>query len=309
MLALLAGCLGGSGHAEPTVPPPSNGPAADYPMRVGDPYVIDGVSFTPSETLNYDAVGRATVAASGSSAIVAAHHTLPVPSYAEVTDLDSGRTILVRIEQRGPMNGTQLIELSPGAAAQLGISGSSPAPVRVRRVNPVEPERALLRAGQRAPERMETPKSLAAVLLRKLAQQEGTPLPPLVAPPSVMAQAQPPAQTAAPATSQPPSKPIPQPSPRPEVKAPVPAPAPTPKPQPAPKAEIHKGSLIVQVGAFSSKDRADAVATKLGGAQVSAMGKLWRVRMGPFSGQAQADAALVKARAAGYSDARIQHAE
>jgi len=146
---------------------PQNGPQSDFPMVVGQPYQIGGVTFVPSDSMNFDSVGYASVSTE-SSGISAAHHTLPVPSYAEVTDIATGRTILVRIDRRGPMDGSHAIELSPGAALQLGLAANGRAAVRVRRVNPPEAERALLRAGQPAPERMATPKPLLDVLRRKL---------------------------------------------------------------------------------------------------------------------------------------------
>ena len=64
---------------------------------------------------------------------------------------------------------------------------------------------------------------------------------------------------------------------------------------------------MIQIGAFSDKARAEKAAARSGGV-VSPIGKLWRVRIGPFATQAQADAALAKARAAGYSEARVQRA-
>ena len=65
---------------------------------------------------------------------------------------------------------------------------------------------------------------------------------------------------------------------------------------------------MIQVGAFGNQANAKAAATKTGGSLVSA-GKLWRVRMGPYASEADAKAALAKAKAAGYSDARIQRAD
>ena len=100
--------------------------------------------------------------------VAASHKTLPLPSYVEVTDLQSGRTALVRVETRGPMRNDRLLELTPAAARQLGIAAGATTPVRVRRVNPPEVDRAMLRAGNEAPLRMDTPKSLLTVLLRKL---------------------------------------------------------------------------------------------------------------------------------------------
>ncbi len=65
---------------------------------------------------------------------------------------------------------------------------------------------------------------------------------------------------------------------------------------------------MVQVGMFSVEANARKAAKQLG-AQATQSGKFWRVRMGPFANGAQAAAALEKARAAGYSDARIQRAD
>src|SRR5690606_29754421 len=74
--------------------------------------------------------------------------------------------------RRGPMDGHALIGLSRGAIAQLSASNGTP--VRVRRVNPPEDERALLRAGSPAPLRMDTPMPLVEVLKRKLPDQPVT---------------------------------------------------------------------------------------------------------------------------------------
>ncbi|NBW74851.1 MAG: sporulation protein SsgA [Sphingomonadaceae bacterium] len=283
-----------------------NGPQSDYPMVLGQPFTVDGVTYTPADTLNYDVVGHAATAAEGGGAITASHRTLPLPSYVEITALDTGRTILVRLERRGPMSGTLLTELSPGAAVQLGIAGQARAPVRVRRVNPPEPERSALRAGRSAPARMDTPPSLRAVLMRRLEQQG----------PGV--------QVSRPGPMPTPDKlpPVPQavPGSRAEMPPPVvvPAVAAKPVPQPVvaaakvePKATIAspaKAGWLVQVGAFSSKARAEAAARAIG-AQVDPAGKLWRVRMVGLASQASADAALAKAKAAGYADARIQRSD
>lgn len=306
VLTLLAACGGGTGlESAPAVPQSSNGPAGDYPVVVGPAYSAGGVNFTPVDTMNYDVVGRASIGSEGASTITAAHHTLPLPSYVEVTALDTGKTILVRVERRGPMNASNLIELSPGAAAQLGLAGAAQAAVRVRRVNPVEPERALLRAGQPAPARIDTPKSLLSVLQRKLDQQEGVVHP---APEAVPAAASTPGPASGPAQAKPvkptgakPAKPVSAPAP-----TPVPAPAPAATPAPKPASAAH-GRFMVQVGAFSNEANARAAAAKTGGSVVQS-GKFWRVRIGPLASEAEAKAALAKAKAAGFGDARIQTA-
>jgi rare lipoprotein A len=313
---LLAGGIG-QAQARPPVAAQAapTGPAADYPVTVGEPYTIGTTTWTPADQLNYDAVGYAGVA-EGLSGVAAAHKTLPLPSYAEVTALDTGRTILVRIVDRGPRDNDTLVALSGAAAAQLGLTSGARTAVRVRRVNPPEVERAALRTGGAAPMRMETPDSLLNVLRRKLAEQS-----PLMPPPSV-----PPkmptniaAADALPA-AKPAKLPVAKPSPTPKAAAAIrtaPSPLPTPAPKHAapaapakapPSAAPVKGTHVVQVAAFSSRDRADKAAHQLGGV-VSPVGKLWRVRLGPFGAGKDAASALEKAKTAGYRDARIQRAE
>lgn len=304
-LILLSACGGGGGRVADIPVAPANGPQADYPMVLGPSFTVDGVTYTPADRMNYDAVGRALVAPDGGPTVSAAHRTLPLPSYVEVTALDSGKTVLVRVERRGPMMGNHLLQLSPGAAAQLGLTGRPDAAVRVRRVNPVELDRAMLRRGEAAPPRMDTPKSLLTVLQRKLDQQEGVIRPtasePVAAP--VQASLPPKAQP----KTDPASKPKIEPKVRPaaETRPALPTAEPKAASTPAPAA---KGRYVVQVGAFSSKDNAAAAAKKSGGS-ASPSGKLWRVRVGPFTSEGEAKAALAKAKGAGYSDARIQRAD
>src|SRR3546814_14815878 len=82
--------------------------------------------------------------------ITAAHKTLPLPSYVEVTSLQTGRTILVRVNDRGPFARGRIIDLSKGAAEQLGIRAAGTAPVRVRVVDPHERDQKRLRDGKHA---------------------------------------------------------------------------------------------------------------------------------------------------------------
>jgi len=334
LIAVVAGGAGAEAKDRPAAPAPVNGPAADYPVVVGPAFQVGVTTYTPEDRLNYDAVGYADIGQDGGTAVSAAHKTLPLPSYVEVTSLTSGKTILVRVERRGPMN-DQLIALSTGAAAQLGLTGETKPPVRVRRVNPPEQERAMLRASGRAPERMATPKGLLDALNRKLsggtallsakpATLPGTAPTPAATPSPVAsaALAPKPGPVAKPAaadiptpaprpTATPPPKPAPAPKPA-AAPAPHPLAPPTPKPAPAPKpaaaSPASQGSLVAQVAAFSVQASANTVASKLGG-QASAAGRLWRVRLGPFATRAEAEAALAKAKGAGYSDARIQRAD
>lgn len=341
-VVLTGGTAAAKAPPAPLVPlPEANGPQADFPVVVGAPYQIGNVTFVPSDSMNFDSVGYALVGTDGGQTISAAHHTLPVPSYAEVTDIGTGRTILVRIERRGPMDSAHAIELSPGAAAQLGLMAGRNTPVRVRRVNPAEAERAMLRSGNPAPERMATPKPLLDVLQRKLnpalaqraldgADKDTGPIapPPAVQKlPLVTTQTRPAPVPAKPVIAPVIAKPTPDIPPRgyvPSVPAPVAKPA-QEKTFPPKQVPIAKtvdspvlakgtdhpsatGSFTVQAGAFSDKARAQAVADKIGGA-LSPAGKMWRVRVGPYATHGSAEAALAKVKSAGYSGARIQRAE
>ena len=287
----LAAC-GGNGSAELASagqPSQGGGPEADYPVVLGEPYEIDGVTYTPVDTLNHDQAGIAVADGAGGMDISAAHRTLPLPSYVEVTSLETGRTILVRVTRRGPMTGTGLIALSQGALGQLELAPGTP--VRVRRVNPIEQERALLRAGQQAPARIDTPMSLVEVLKRRLPGQGAANLAqPEIGPLAETADPQPPEQadssTATPAGNEP----LPTQASQ-EVAAPT-------LPPPV------EGNFVVQAGAFANPANAERVAEAIGGS-ISRQGNLHLVRTGPFKTRAEAEASLAKVMAAGYREARI----
>ncbi|WP_323135045.1 septal ring lytic transglycosylase RlpA family protein [Methylophaga sp. OBS3] len=67
--------------------------------------------------------------------MTAAHKTLPLPSYAEVTNLDNGRKVIVKINDRGPFHGDRLIDLSYSAATKLGITAKGTGRVEVRAID------------------------------------------------------------------------------------------------------------------------------------------------------------------------------
>lgn len=298
----------------------ANGPSADYPMVLGEPFTVDGQEFVPADTASYDAVGFAGADAEGGQGITVSHKTLPLPSYVEVTELDSGRTVLARVERRGPMTAKRLVALSPGAIAALGIADG--APVRVRRVNPPETDRAELRAGRKAAERMDTPKSLLGVLQRKLpaggaatmlaqgpaqAMPAAVPEQPMAATPPVpkatgagLFVEERKANTAYPLGGQPRAAAAPA-TPMARTSA---APVRTPAESVSSPAPAANGEFVIQAAAFSNKANADRAASKIGGF-VTKAGTLYRVRTGPYATRGQAEAALAKVREAGYSDARV----
>lgn len=140
-------------------------PVSDTPVRVGAPYKVRGTTYTPAAQPGYDMLGYATWYGNESGNqvangerfrpnwLTAAHKTLPLPSYVEVTSLDTGRRILVRVNDRGPFGeSARIIDLSRGAAEALGVRGKGKAGVRVRVVEPAEKDRAALRKGKAAKE-------------------------------------------------------------------------------------------------------------------------------------------------------------
>ena len=76
------------------------------------------------------------------NAMTAAHKTLPLPTYARVTNLQNGKAAVVRINDRGPFHGPRVIDLSRAAATKLGVIGTGTAEVEVRALDPTISEPA-----------------------------------------------------------------------------------------------------------------------------------------------------------------------
>ncbi|MDB5440308.1 MAG: hypothetical protein JWM33_2735 [Caulobacteraceae bacterium] len=113
------------------------------------PYQIKGVWYYPEENPDYDVKGVASwygeqfhnqKTADGEifdmNGISAAHKTLPLPSLVQVTNLDNGRKLTVRVNDRGPFVGDRVIDLSYEAADRLGFAGKGLANVEVRYLGP-----------------------------------------------------------------------------------------------------------------------------------------------------------------------------
>lgn len=139
---LLAGCGSSSG------PGPRDlsgfGKSRGY-YKVGSPYQVNGVWYYPRVDFSYDERGTASwygeafqgkPTANGEifdlNQASAAHKTLQLPSVVEVTNLQNGRAIKVRVNDRGPFAGDRIIDLSRRAAQLLGFERAGTAPVRVR---------------------------------------------------------------------------------------------------------------------------------------------------------------------------------
>lgn len=83
--------------------------------------------------------------------ISAAHKSLPLPTYVEVTNLRNGRSLIVRVNDRGPFVDNRLIDLSWAAAAKLDVVRHGTAPVRIRALDPVDPAAPVKSTGEQGP--------------------------------------------------------------------------------------------------------------------------------------------------------------
>jgi peptidoglycan lytic transglycosylase len=140
--------------------------------KLGQPYKIKGRWYYPEYDPGYSRVGTASWYGAGfhgmptangevfdRERITAAHPTLPLPSVARVTNLENGRVVDVRVNDRGPFVGDRLIDLSQAAARKLGFEGQGLAPVRVDFVSLAEargtpPRPTVARAAPAAPRRV-----------------------------------------------------------------------------------------------------------------------------------------------------------
>ncbi|TFU06323.1 septal ring lytic transglycosylase RlpA family protein [Polymorphobacter arshaanensis] len=286
LLLTLAAC------ADKTAKPPASAgskPAtsAGSKVKIGKPYEVLGVWYTPSDDRSYDAVGIASWYGPGfhgldtangeryeMDALTAAHKTLPMPSYVEVTNLNNGRVLTVRINDRGPFVDGRIIDLSRRAAQLLGIDKAGTAKVRVRRVFPDAEQIAALAplpqaVAVRAPAPVVAPVAAADVAA---APAEVAPVDTTPAPVAVVAV--PPAAVAAMTVVPPPTQ-----------------------------------QLFIQVAAVSDQGRAEWLRSYLapyGTVTIAAAPSgLWRVRIGPVSDADSAASTLARVQAAGYSDAAI----
>jgi rare lipoprotein A len=143
----LAHCSASSKYSERVVAEDEPVPKGGGNYKVGKPYSVNGRTYVPNENASYrsegiaswygpDFHGRRT--ANGEvydmHAISAAHPTMPLPSYARITNLDNKRSIIVRVNDRGPYVRSRIIDLSIGTAKALDFYGHGLARVRVEYV-------------------------------------------------------------------------------------------------------------------------------------------------------------------------------
>jgi peptidoglycan lytic transglycosylase len=207
--------------------------------------------------------------------MTAAHKTLPLPAYVRVTNLQNGRSVLVRVNDRGPFVGNRIIDLSYTAAVKLDMLQNGTAMVEVRAIDPSMPARdPFTTASQPAP-----------LLLASVPAAVAAPAPAAPAP----------AVTSA------------------SISTPAPASIATPGASPAPTLAPNT-SLFVQAGAFADPANAERLANKLRGGGYGrvfvrddyiAGRKMYRVRIGPVPNVPQFDRIVAALEQAGVRDAHL----
>lgn len=273
--------------------------------HVGKPYQVAGRWFTPHEDPDYDKKGTASwygeafnrrKTSNGEwfdmNRLTAAHPTLPLPSYVKVTNLENGREVVVRVNDRGPFVGTRIIDLSKRTAEVLDFKHKGKAPVRVQYIGPAplnDNGSHLMAMNQELDNGTSMRKMIARADRRKGQMPDDEVQVAEVKPKKKKAPAPPP--------------------PEPEYETASYEPEPAPAPEASPTMEI---TYFVQLGSFS--DEGNAVRARDSFASVwpvqfielsGAAGPVYRVRLGPISSTADAETALIDAQAAGYGDARL----
>lgn len=278
---LLAGC----GSYRSVDSTPSTG--GHY--KVGQPYQIKDKWYYPSEDYSYDETGIASwygadfhdhKTANGEiynkDELTAAHKTLPLPCLARVTNLDNGRSIVVRVNDRGPFSGSRIIDMSQRSAQLLGFENQGTAKVRVQVL-------------------ADESKAIADAMRRYGSPASASPAP------IVMASASP-----EPEVEREELKPVysTQESRRELMKV-------RPVAQYVQLPVTGRTKLYVQAGAFTVNENAQKLQKRLasyGPANISKVDingkRFYRVRLGPVANVPKADALLHKVRQAGITEAR-----
>lgn len=277
--------------------------AAKGIYKVGGPYQIDGVWYYPGEDYGYAETGIASwygvefhgkTTANGEifnmNALTAAHRTLPMPSLVRVTNLENGRAMVVRVNDRGPFNPGRVIDVSRRTAQLLGFENKGTTKVRVKILPDESRSLALMAKGS-----MVTAQERMAVVAAPLTTVISEPLPP------------PPGFEPAPAAGADPSPPAPAALP----------PAAEPVDWASATGEVtfepvRQTNIFVQAGAFTQYDNANRMSARLSGLGPTRVTRVeiadqlfFRVRLGPIASVGEADRMLALMIAAGYPEARI----
>jgi rare lipoprotein A len=333
----LAACSSGP-QGKPTARSPDDGRGA---YKVGKAYDIDGKTYYPAENWSYDETGMASwygpgfhgkSTASGElydqNATSAAHPTLPLPSIVRVTNLDNGRQVVARVNDRGPFAHNRIIDLSKGAARQIGLDISGTAKVRVQLLTRESEmiKQVALQGGGRdaqmaaianmdsgapvpAPQTMiaSAPVTDRSVTVHQVPAPQGPTIAEQIAAREAGERTAQANARQAPVTTQP----MPVLTLPPSTQALVVA-QPTPSYAPPLSAASLGNGIYVQAGAFSLPENAErlrAQLSTLGAAQVmqtSVSGRdFYRVRIGPMASLDAADQLRARVIAAGHGEARV----
>ncbi|WES32254.1 septal ring lytic transglycosylase RlpA family protein [Varunaivibrio sulfuroxidans] len=283
--------------------------------KIGAPYQINGVWYYPKENFSYDETGIASWygpkfhgrrTANGErydmTAISAAHRTLPLPSIVRVTNLQNGRSLVVRVNDRGPYARGRIIDVSRRAAQLLGFLKKGTARVRVQVMAKESRQLAArLRGGKGGRlakgdspiivDKLPKPTVVSENLLPPREGREAERTSPLS--PVRIASAPPPSHNREGAPRAPHVSAPPDLSPRVSVVG------------------VEETKIFVQAGAFANFENANRVRANLTGiapikvTTVLIGGRdLFRVRLGPLKGVGDADKVLNKVIEAGYNDAK-----
>ena len=286
--------------------------------KVGKPYQIEGVWYYPKEDFNYDETGIASwygtkfhgrKTANGEiydmNALTAAHRTLPMPSYVRVTNLENGRSLVLKVNDRGPFARGRIIDISRRGSQLLGFQKAGTAKVRVQIL--ADKSRALaVRVKNRAElAKVGSPITVKRLPKAKVKSESVLPPPPTAANRGTVTTA---------------------PLPPSEQKLITQAPAPTVMTPPqrisrdltpavtgkVSQTAVGASKIYVQAGAFGKYANANQVKARLtpvGPVNISSVlvnGRdLFRVRVGPLTNVAAADRMLDAVTKVGYTNARI----
>jgi rare lipoprotein A len=222
-------------------------------------------------------------------AFTAAHKTLPLPSFARVTNLDNGESVIVRVNDRGPFHDGRVVDLSYAAAVRLGITQRGTGNVEIRALQPGD-DNLLADRSPRRDRRVAAAPAAAPVVAAAAPAKRASDMDRLVGalpPPSPRpaGSAQPAATQAAPLETGPVTVSALPPA-APAVAAARPTPAPTVTPAPSLQQQV--GNVFLQVASFASRENATRALGQLSSAGivgasisdiVSGGRTLWRLRV------------------------------
>ncbi len=297
LVLALAACAGPSQRGPATV---SGGSGGGY--KIGKPYQVGGIWYYPAENYSYDETGIASWYGPGfhkertangeifdQNEMSAAHKTLPMPSLVRVTNLDNGRSIVVRVNDRGPFVNGRILDMSRRCAELLGYERVGTAKVRVQ----------ILAAESRAIAAAARNKSSTAYAAAGYggggASVVTTPIVTTPAPSAAITVETLPPKTTGPVLS---------------------GSTVDGRFLPAPEVAQHSVSgarrIYVQAGAFSQYNRASLLRDKVAAIAPAAISetqvgqtKLFRVRLGPIESVSRADEILSQVVGAGTTEARL----